>query len=118
MRSWVPTKYKTTNGLAYNEAVRQRGSLTIWFDPYKEWMPLPTGRRGRRQRALNVGIPYRDGAGPLNLLIDSTGFKAEGVGEWNARKHGGPKRLIWRKIHIGIDEERLEVQAVEVTEKM
>jgi len=51
----------------------------------------------------------------LNLLIDSTGIKAEGEGEWNARKHGGPKRRIWRKIHIGIDEETLEVRAVEVT---
>ena len=47
--------------------------------------------------------------GPLNLLIDSTGIKAEGEGEWNGRKHGGPKRRIWRKIHIGIDEESLEV---------
>ena len=69
----------------------------------------------RRQRKLNVAIPYPGGTGPLNLLIDSTGIKAEGEGEWNARKHGGPKRRIWRKLHIGIDEETLEVRAVEVT---
>ena len=42
----------------------------------------------RRQRTLNVSLPYRGGTGPLNLLIDSTGIKAEGEGEWNARKHG------------------------------
>jgi hypothetical protein len=47
--------------------------------------------------------------------VDSTGIKAEGEGEWNARKHGGSKRRVWRKIHIGIDEETLEVWAVEVT---
>jgi hypothetical protein len=47
--------------------------------------------------------------------VDSTGIQAEGECEWNARKHGGPKRRIWRKIHIGIDEETLEVRAVEVT---
>lgn len=47
--------------------------------------------------------------------MDSTGIKSEGEGEWNARKHGGPKRRLWRKIHIGIDEETLEVRAVEVT---
>jgi hypothetical protein len=35
--------------------------------------------------------------------------------KWNARKHGGSKRRIWRKIHIGIDEKTLEVRAVEVT---
>lgn len=69
----------------------------------------------RRQKTLNVSIPYRGGTGPLNLLIDSTGIKAEGEGEWNAGKHGGPKRRIWRKIHIAIDEETLEVRAVEVT---
>lgn len=55
------------------------------------------------------------GTGPLNLMIDSTGIKSEGEGEWNARKHGGPKGPIWRKIHIGIDEETLEVRAVEIT---
>jgi len=69
----------------------------------------------RRPKTLNVSLPYRGGTGPLNLLIDSTGIKAEGEGEWNARKHGGPTRRIWRKIHIGIDEETLEVRAVEVT---
>jgi hypothetical protein len=69
----------------------------------------------RRQKTLNVSLPYRGSTGPLNLLIDSTGIKAEGEGAWNARKHGGSKRRVWRKIHIGIDEETLEVRAVEVT---
>ncbi|WP_233486391.1 IS5 family transposase, partial [Thalassobacter stenotrophicus] len=69
----------------------------------------------RHQKVLNVSLPYREGTGPIYLLIDSTGIKAEGEGEWNARKHGGPKLRIWRKIHIGIDEETLEVRAVEVT---
>jgi hypothetical protein len=69
----------------------------------------------RRQKTLAVNIPHRGSQGPLHLLIDSTGIKVEGEGEWNARKHGGPKRRVWRKIHIGIDEETLEVRAVEVT---
>lgn len=69
----------------------------------------------RRQRTLPVSIPYRGSSGPLHLLIDSTGIKTEGEGEWNARKHGGLKRRLWRKIHIGIDEETLEIRAVEVT---
>jgi hypothetical protein len=38
----------------------------------------------RRQQTLNVSLPYRGPTGPLNLLIDSTGIKAEGEGEWNA----------------------------------
>jgi len=69
----------------------------------------------RRQKTLKVNIPCRGSAGPLHLLIDSTGIKVEGEGEWNARKHGGSKRRVRRKIHIGIDEQTLEIRAVEFT---
>lgn len=69
----------------------------------------------RRQKALNVAIPLRGGSGPLHLLIDATGIKAEGEGEWNARKHGGSKKRLWRKLHLGMDEETLEIRAVGVT---
>jgi hypothetical protein len=166
MSSWTPTTYKTTNWSDYNKALKQRGSLSIWFDAEMAWEAKPSGKRGRqqaysnaaiqacltikvlfglplrqttgfvesllaltglewsvpdfstlcrRQKTLPVSIPYRGSSGPLHLLIDSTGIKAEGEGEWNARKHGGPKRRLWRKIHIGIDEETLEIRAVEVT---
>jgi hypothetical protein len=69
----------------------------------------------RRQKTLKVNIPCRGSAGPLHLLIDSTGIKVEDEGEWNARKHGGTKRRVWRKIHIGIDEQTLEIRAAEFT---
>ncbi len=72
--------------------------------------PLPTSENTEREPAVSWRATR-----PLNLLIDSTGIKAEGEGEWNARKHGGAKRRIWHKIHIGIEEETLEVRAVEVT---
>ena len=42
----------------------------------------------RRQKTLAVQIPYRRADGPLNLLVDSTGIKFLGDGEWHARKHG------------------------------
>lgn len=89
------TTYKTTNWSDYNTALKQRGSLSIWFDAAMVWEAQPSGKRGRQQA-------YSDAA-----------IKAEG--EWKARKHGGPKRRLWRKIHIGIDEETLEIRAVEVT---
>ena len=47
--------------------------------------------------------------------MDSTGIKVEGEGEWHTRKHGGSKRRVWRKIHLGIDEQTLEVRAVQIT---
>ncbi|RBP77908.1 DDE family transposase [Rhodobacter sp. 140A] len=62
-----------------------------------------------------MNIPYRGSKGPLYLLIDSTGIKVEGEGEWHARKHGGAKRRVWRKIHLGIDAQTLEIRAVEIT---
>lgn len=162
----IPPTYKTTNWPAYNEALKRRGSLTIWFDPEMIWDATPSGKRGRqrsyndtaiqtcltmkvlfgmalrqttgfvgsllrliglnwvvpdfsklsrRQKTLAVNIPYRGSNGPLHLLINSAGIKVEGEGEWNARKHGGPKRRVWRKIHLGIDEQTLEVRAVEIT---
>lgn len=69
----------------------------------------------RRQKSLVVDIASRRIGAPLHLLIDSTGIKVEGDGEWHARKHGRTKRRLWRKIHLAIDEHALEVQAVEVT---
>ena len=68
----------------------------------------------RRQKTLNVAIPYRHREN-LHLLIDSTGIKVEGEGEWQRRRHGGSKRRVWRKSHIAIDEETLEIRAVGVT---
>ena len=51
--------------------------------------------------------------GLLHLLVDSTGIKMEGEGAWHTRKHGGSKRRVWRKIHLGIDEETLDIRVVE-----
>jgi len=80
-----------------------------------DWAVPDFSTLSRRQKTLAVNIPYRGSKGPLHLLIDSTGIKVEGEGEWHVRKHGGSKRRVWRKIHLGIDEETLEVRAVEIT---
>ena len=80
-----------------------------------DWSVPDFSTLSRRQKFLKVNIPYRGSQGPLHLLIDSTGIKVEGEGEWNARKHGGPKRRVWRKLHIGIDEQTLEIRAAEFT---
>ena len=69
----------------------------------------------RRQKTLAVQLPYRGSSGPLHLLVDSTGIKVRGEGEWHARKHGGARRRVWRKVHLAVDESTLEVRAVEIT---
>jgi len=80
-----------------------------------DWSVPNFSTLSRRQKTLKVNIPFRGSEGPLHLLIDSTGIKVEGEGEWNARKHGGTKRRVWRKIHMGIDEKKLEIRAAEFT---
>ena len=59
-----------------------------------DWAVPDFSTLSRRQKALKVNIPYRGSDGALHLLIDSTGIKVEGEGEWNARKHGGVKRRL------------------------
>jgi hypothetical protein len=69
----------------------------------------------RRQKTLKVQIPYRRSGGPLNLLVDSTGIKFLGDGEWQARKHGVQGRRQWRKVHLAMDTATSDIRAVEFT---
>ena len=52
----TPLTYRTRNWPAYNEALKRRGSLTIWFDPGMTWDAAPTGRRGRQQTYSDAAI--------------------------------------------------------------
>jgi hypothetical protein len=47
-----------------------------------DWAVPNFSTLSRRQKTLKVSIPYRGSQGPLHLLIDSTGIKVEGEGEW------------------------------------
>lgn len=60
-------------------------------------------------------IPYRRSGAPLNLLIDSTGIRFRGDGEWLARKHGATRRREWRKVHLAMDTATGDIRAVEFT---
>lgn len=52
----TPSTYRTRNWPAYNEALKQRGSLTIWFDPAMAWEAAPTGKRGRQPSYSDAAI--------------------------------------------------------------
>ena len=56
MSSWAPTKYKTKNWSSYNDSLKQRGSLSIWFDPEMVWTPPPSGKPGRQQQFSDAAI--------------------------------------------------------------
>lgn len=164
--SWSTRKYQTKNWREYNQALKARGSLTVWFEPDMQWQPPTSGKRGRsqsysdaaiqccltlkvlfnlalrqtvglvqsliklsglswkapdfstvcrRQKDLDVQVPYTPCKEGLHLLVDSSGMKFLGEGEWKTKKHGAERRRQWRKVHIGIDESNLQIRAIVVT---
>ena len=160
-------RYRVTNWAEYDAALRQRGSLTVWFtdEAIAAWRAEPRTTPGgqpwysplailtaltlravfrlalrqtegligsilrllgvelavpdhttlsRRAATLRVPRP-RAGTGPVHLLVDSTGLKLGGPGEWLLEKHGAKKRRAWRKLHLGVDAGTGRIEAVELT---
>jgi hypothetical protein len=71
------------------------------------------------RRAETLEVPPRSstriGAEPVHLLVDSTGLKLCGAGEWLIEKHGTKTRRSWRKLHIGMDASTGEILATALT---
>ncbi len=148
-------RHRVTNWSEYDAALRQRGSLTVWFteEAVAAWAAEPRTTRGgqpsysdlaiataltlravfrlalrqteglvasllallgldlavpdhstlsRRAETLEVPRPRR-GREPVHLLVDSTGLKLCGPGEWLVEKHGTKARRGWRKLHLATD---------------
>jgi Transposase DDE domain len=160
-------RHRVTNWAEYDAALRQRGSLTVWFTDaaIAAWRAEPRTTPGgqpwysplailtaltlravfrlalrqtegligsilrllgldlavpdhttlsRRAETLEVPRP-RSGSEPVHLLVDSTGLKLCGRGEWLAEKHGTKTRRSWRKLHLGMDADTGHIAAVELT---
>jgi IS5 family transposase len=69
----------------------------------------------RRRKCLEVILPRRKKNEPLHMVVDSTGIKIFGEGEWKVRQHGYTKRRAWRKLHIGADDATGEIAAAVIT---
>jgi hypothetical protein len=69
----------------------------------------------RRAATVRITLPKR-AEGPLHLVLDSTGLKVYGEGEWKVRKHGYSKRRTWLKLHLAVDPRTHEIQAAIVSE--
>jgi len=164
-------KRRVTNSAAYDAALHQRGSLTIWFsdDAIEGWRAQPRTIAGgqpwysplailtaltiravfrlalrqtegligsivhllgltlavpdhstlsRRAATLEVPCPRPGNGGePLHLLVDSTGLKLCGAGEWLVEKHGAKTRRSWRTLHIGVDAGSGQIVAAALTRK-
>lgn len=69
--------------------------------------------RRARSLELSLGAPKKI----RHLVIDSTGLKVYGEGEWQVRTHGKAKRRTWRKLHISMDASTHQVTAALITDK-
>jgi hypothetical protein len=169
-------KFRVTNWKAYNKALVERGSLTLWIDEevVEEWYHTGEQKPGgeviysdrcmqcllsikslfrlgfrqaegfarslvlmlelgeklavpsysqicRRQKSLKIDIRAKDRrrleavGEKLHIVVDSTGLKVYGEGEWKVRQHGTGKRRTWRKLHLAVNEGNNDLLAVELT---
>jgi hypothetical protein len=155
--------YRIRNWSQYNDALVNRGSLTLWVDQdtLQAWRYRGPAQRGaqfaysdtaieclltlravyhltlrategfarslfglmgvdlpvpdyttlcRRAATVRITLPKK-ATGPLHLVLDSTGLKVYGEGEWKVRRHGYSKRRTWLKLHLAIDPQTHEIQA-------
>ena len=66
----------------------------------------------RRNQSVEVPPLTRVHGGPICLIVDSTGLKILGSGEWNVHKYkASRKRRVWRKLHVGVDDDGFIVAA-------
>jgi transposase len=59
----------------------------------------------RRGKTLEVNLGVAPKKGDIHLVVDSTGLKLYGEGEWKVKVHGRSKHRTWRKLHIGVEGE-------------
>jgi len=70
----------------------------------------------KRAAKLEIALDVADRKGPIDVVVDSTGLKVFGEGEWKTRKHGVSKRRTWRKLHLAVNPETQEIEAEVLTE--
>ena len=101
----------------YGLAGRQcQGFIESIFELMGLDLPVPEhSTLSRRIGKLSIELPIIPKDGARHVVVDSTGVKVYGEGEWKTRQHGISKRRTWRKLHLGIDEANGEIVAAMVT---
>lgn len=71
----------------------------------------------RRMGDLNIDlhIDKRRLKGDISLMVDSTGYKIRGEGEWKIDKHGEGERAIFVKVHYAVDHKGEQILGLRVT---
>ena len=90
--------------------IRRRGLLESVVRLMNVELPVPDYTTVSRCQA---GIEFERGVtltnAPRHVVIDTTGLKVFGAGEWYVRKHGMGRRRTWRMLHPGVDETTMEI---------
>ena len=63
----------------------------------------------KRAVKMEVSIDVEKHSGSIDIVVDSTGLKVYGEGEWKTRTHGKSKRRTWRKLHLAVNPETQEI---------
>lgn len=91
------------------------GFVRSLFQMMKIDLPVPDHTTiSKRSKTLKVKLP-KQSEGSLNVVMDSTGLKVYGEGEWRVGKHGYSKHRTWRKLHLGGNPDNGEILAVLLT---
>jgi transposase len=101
----------------YQQAGRQtQGLLESFFELMSIDLAVPDHSTvSRRLGKLEIVLPTVAKDQAVHVVVDSTGVKVYGEGEWKTRQHGVSQRRTWRKLHLGVDESTGEILAAVVT---
>lgn len=71
----------------------------------------------KRQKTLSIPkLRTEARKAPIDIVVDSTGLKVYGEGEWNVRQHGHSKRRIWRNLHLAINSKTQCIESFVLTD--
>jgi hypothetical protein len=105
--------------LVFKQGLRQtEGLVESIFEMMNVDLDVPDhSTLSRRGKVINISSKVqRNPNEGLVVIVDSTGLKFFGAGEWSETKHGLSKRREWRKLHLSIDESTLEVIVSSLTD--
>lgn len=106
LRELFQLPYRQTEGLGRSLAQLMEVEL-----PIPDYTSL-----AKRAARLKVALAVTQRAGSINVVVDSTGLKVFGEGEWKMRQHGGSRRRTWRKLHLSVNPETQEIEAEVLSE--
>ena len=106
LRELFQLPYRQTEGLG--RSLAQLMEVEIGIPDYTSL--------AKRAAKLEIWLDVRRHTGAIDVVVDSTGLKVFGEGEWKMRKHGKSKRRTWRKLHLAVNPDTQEIVAETLTE--